>query len=363
MKRTNNVETNGSSQDKRRRLRLVSFRGIRGNFTEAAAIQHFETKSKEEINTKECVTFEEVFENVKNGCTDFGIVPIENSISGTLHNVYDELLNSSLYVVGECSRLEEHCLCVLPGTKIGSVKNILSHPAMFSQCSEFIKTLETNSEQKEIGHQSCWDTSAACKRISDGSLNDVAAICPRSAAEANNLVVLKSSIGNDENNETRYLLIASKPASKPEFVPYDRSTRMKTSIAVALANVPNALYRMVSCFGLRNINILKMESRPAVTAGSHTVFKKESSSSEESAVVSEEQQTPKKRPVPIIKHWDYIFYIDYEPDMEKDVNRNLMNSLEEFTLGVRNFGTYKQNLPDVITVNSPWKGLADISAM
>ena len=98
-----------------------------------------------------------------------------------------------------------------------------------------------------------------------------------------------------------------------------------------------------------------MESRPAITA-SHTVFKKENDH-------NSTDTTPNKKPVPIIKHWDYIFYIDFEPDMDPVVNSNLMKSLEEFTLGVRNFGTYQQNLPDVVTISSPWKGLADISAM
>jgi arogenate/prephenate dehydratase len=356
MKRATDDDGQNGSGDKRAKRMVVAFRGCPGNFTEAAALQHFNVSFREEVDTKGYVSFEGVFDAVKTG-TDFGIVPIENSVSGTLHNVYDELLNSSLYIVGECSRLEEHCLCALASTKMDSVQNIISHPAMFSQCSEFIKSLDnklTSTSEQQIVRQSFWDTSAACRKIVDGKLINTATICPKEAALANNLEILQECIGNDKNNETRYLIIAKMPASKPDPLPYDR-IRMKTSVAVALANVPNALFRTVSCFGLRSINILKMESRPAITA-SHTVFKKEGSA-------NPADTTPNKKPVPIIKHWDYIFYIDFEPDMDKEVNSNLMKSLEEFTLGVRNFGTYQQNLPDVINVSSPWKGLAEISAM
>ena len=128
----------------------------------------------------------------------------------------------------------------------------------------------------------------------------------------------------------------------------DSRIKMKCSIAVALKNEPNALFRMVSCFGIRSINIHKMESRPAATAAK-TTFK----ASLDDGSGGDDN---------VIKHWDYIFYVDFEPSWSKKINENLMNSLVEFSVGVRNFGTYMENLPDVVSLHSPWHGLTDLSA-
>ena len=334
----------GKAQPKRSRRNTVAFKGEPGNFTEAAAKQHFDRTYREEIDTRGFTSFLGVFNCVKEGSTDYGIVPIENSASGTLHSVYDELLNSELFVVGECSRLEEHCLCAPAGTTKEEITNIISHPAMFEQCSEFLSTLDAT---KQISREAFWDTSGACSKIKNSGHKNAAAICAREAAYAHRFTILEEGIGNDKNNETRYLLIARKEYELPELT-LDSRIKMKCSIAVALKNEPNALFRMVSCFGIRNINIHKMESRPAATAAK-TTFKatKDDGSDEDDNV---------------IKHWDYIFYVDFEPSWSKRINENLMNSLVEFSMGVRNFGNYVENLPDVVALHSPWHGVADLSA-
>ena len=157
---------NGANVESNKKIKkpTVAFKGMKFNFTEAAATQHFEATEGFEVETSPCNSFQEVFEHVKSSKANYGIVPIENSASGTLHSVYDELLNSELYVVGECSRIEEHVLCALPGTKLENVTQLLSHPAMYMQCSEFIETLDNNdndtNNKQRISRESFWDTSA-----------------------------------------------------------------------------------------------------------------------------------------------------------------------------------------------------------
>jgi len=337
------------AEAKKARRRTVAFQGEVGAFSEAAAKTHFDSVHSEEVDTQGCASFADVFASVKDGKTEYGIVPIENSASGTLHTIYDQLLNHALYIVGECTSIEEHVFCALPGAKVENITTVLSHPAMFDQCSEFLGSLDgarAAASSARIVHESHWDTAAACSKIEAEQLVNAAAISSREAAAAHKLDILEEAVGNDKNNETRYLLLSAVPYELPA-LSWQSRLKMKCSVAVALANAPNALFRMVSCFGLRNLNIVKMESRPATTAGK-TVFR----------------ANPKgegKGPPQSIKHWDYIFYVDFEPSWDTDVNDNLMRCLEEFSVGVRNFGMYRQNVPDVLAVHSPWHDVAELA--
>ena len=334
----------GGGAAKRSKRRSVAFQGEAGAFSEAAAIDHFQKIHGEEIDSQGHAEFGDVFVAVATGAFDFGIVPVENSASGTLHTVYDLLLNSSLSIVGECSSIEEHCLCAMPETAVGSLTSVLSHPAMFEQCSQFLKKLDADRGER-LTREAHWDTAAACTVVKEGKMAHAAAISSREAATRNGLKILESGIGNDKNNETRYLLVANKPFELPDSAWHAR-IKLKCSVAVALQNAPNALFRMVSCFALRNLNILKIESRPASTANA-TTFKGDCAPG-----------SPKRT----VKHWDYIFYIDYEPSWDQAVNDNMLRALKEFSVGVRSFGTYHQNLPDVVAVHSPWHGVAELAA-
>ena len=193
----------------------------------------------------------------------------------------------------------------------------------------------------------------ACEKIVSGKIANAAAICSREAASEYALDVLEEGIGNDKNNETRYLIIKKDEYTLPE-LNFDSRTRMKCSVAIALRNETNALFKMVSCFGLRSINIIKMESRPATTA-SNTKFITNAPSSKQNT----NNTTPQKKYS--VKHWDYLFYVDFEPSWDVKKHENLMENLKEFSMGVRNFGVYKQNLPDVLVVRSPWHGVGMLS--
>eukprot|EP00937_MAST-01D_sp_MAST-1D-sp2_P003438 g3438.t1 len=328
-----------AASSKRVKRRSVAFQGSSGAFSQDAAKEHFMRVHGEEVNSTGYIDFQAVFSAVEDGAAEYGIVPIENSASGTLHSIYDLLLNGSLHVVGECSAVEELCLCALPGTAKKDLVKVMSHAAMFQQCSQFLAKLDGDNGRRTVP-EALWDTAGACALIKEGGVKDAAAIASREAAGQHQLEILEAGIGNDKNNETRYLLLAKDPVELPDSAWHSR-IRLKSSVAIALQNVPNALFKMVSCFALRNLSIIKLESRPASTAG-ETVFR-----------ASGAAATSPKRTV---KHWDYIFYVDYEPSFDAEVNNNMLRSLQEFCVAVRSFGTYRQNLPDVVAVQSPWSG-------
>jgi prephenate dehydratase len=169
------------------------------------------------------------------------------------------------------------------------------------------------------------DSASACKRIHADALAGTAAIASKAAAELHTLSVLKKGIGNDVNNETRYLILSKPDPAKTLKTMTDgflqSSKRLKCSIAVSLKNETNALMKMVTCFALRELNIMKLESRPA------------------SSVFGGENPTGDA-----IKHWDLLFFIEFEPGYSQSINKAVMENLEEFCVWIREFGTYEQTV-------------------
>jgi arogenate/prephenate dehydratase len=314
---------------------VVSYEGQKGAYSEDAAIKLFQKQGFTTVTANGVQDFAGVFNAVSNGEAEFGIIPIENSSSGTLHRVYDMLLASSLYIHAECSFIEEHCLCVKPGVTEEQIETVLSHPEILLQCSEFMKKLETDSKHK-VKKELYWDTAGACAALAESASN-TAAIGSKRAAELNNLQILEAHIGNDKNNETRYLVLSKeKMVAVPEYQPqYNYDVKYKCSVAVALTNEANSIFKVISCFALRNLSVFKLESRPASSAPDWSELATSTSSGG-------------------VRHWDYLFYIDFEPAYSNEINDALMNNLKEFTIWVREFGVYQQNLATVEACRSPW---------
>lgn len=298
----------------------IAFLGSKGSYCETAPVKHFSRKGGDLV-TLDSPSYADACGKVE---VDFAVLPFENSSSGLIFNVFDILLGGSLCVVGECTSVEEHCLCALPGTDIKSVRNVMSHPHILNQCSNFIHQMESASPE-EIASTLYRDSASSCKRINAESLKGSAAIASKEAAKLHNLEILKEGIGNDKNNETRYLILSRPdPAKKLKNLEEDflhASKKLKTSIAVSLKNETNALMKMVTCFALRELNIMKLESRPA-----SSVFGGESPGGE------------------AVKHWDLLFFIEFEPAYDQAINKSLMNNLEEFCVWIRELGTYEQTV-------------------
>jgi prephenate dehydratase len=185
---------------------------------------------------------------VNAGPAGYGVLPIENSIGGSIHRNFDLLLEHHLPIVGEIELPVVHHLLALPGVTMERVRRIYSHPQALAQCDRFLRTLSG------VEVIATYDTAGSAKLIADEQMQDGAAIASARAAEVFGLVPLRSSIQDFEHNVTRFLIIGRRPLSA---APAD-----KTTIVFSLANEPGALFKALSVFALRGIDLTKLESRP-----------------------------------------------------------------------------------------------------
>jgi arogenate/prephenate dehydratase len=178
------------------------------------------------------------------------VLPIENSIGGSIHRNYDLMLEHDLPIVAETELSVVHNLLALPGIELSAIKRVFSHPQALAQCEMFLQTLPG------IEIVATYDTAGSAQMIRDGNLKDTAAIASARAAELFGLASLKTGIQDYADNITRFLLISRDPRGLG-------GTPDKTSIAFALHNAPGALFKALSVFALRDIDLTKLESRPA----------------------------------------------------------------------------------------------------
>jgi prephenate dehydratase len=271
----------------------VAFQGERGAFSEEAARRFF----GRDVEVDPCETFAETFARVASGESVAAMVPIENSLAGSINEVVDLLLEYRLPAVGEVFLPVEQCLMALPGTKLGDVHTVLSHPAALAQSSRFIKQIGAKTQ---VGH----DTAGSARIIRDEQLAGVAAIAAAPAAEIYGLDLLARGIQNETSNFTRFFAI--QPGGTPGAGP------KKTSLVLRLAHEPGALVRILSAFASQSLNLTKLESRPQKT-----------------------------RP------WEYVFYLDVEGDLESPAMQAAMAAVKEATSFLHVIGCYPAaRLPD-----------------
>src|SRR6185436_3117180 len=187
------------------------------------------------VETLPCKAFDDVFAAVAEQRVTHGVLPLENSIGGTIHRNYDLLVE--LDVV--------HCLQALPGTALADVKTVYSHPQALAQCEKYLKGLGVTVE-------AVYDTAGGAKLVSEQKLAGAAALASRRAAEVFGLEVLQEAVQDYEFNITRFAIIGGVP-------PKDAN---KTTIVFALRSTPGSLFKALSVFALRDINLTKLESRP-----------------------------------------------------------------------------------------------------
>ena len=243
-----------------------------------------------------CRSFEEVFAAVAEGRATLGILPMENSIGGSIHRNYDLLVEHELPIVGEVELPVEHCLLARPGTTMADLKVVYSHPQALAQCEQFLKRLEG------VEIIAVYDTAGGAKMVAEGSRTDAAAVASRRAAEVFGLGILEETIQDYAANITRFVLVGRTPA------PAGDAT--KTSVVFSLKSTPGALVKALSGFALRDINLSKLESRPI-------------------------------RGQP----WEYLFYVDVDAARQSlDCGRALTH-LGEFARWVRVLGSYRAWTP------------------
>jgi arogenate/prephenate dehydratase len=263
----------------------LAYQGEPGAYSEAAALQY----GGPHAETLPCPSFEDVFDAVSRKKATHGVVPLENSIGGTIHRNYDLLLDHDLTICGEVELDVVHCLQALPGTKVGDVKVVYSHPQALAQCERYLKDLGASVE-------AVYDTAGGAKLVAEKKLAGAAALASRRAADVFGLEVLQEAVQDFEYNITRFAIIGGAP-------PADAN---KTTIVFALPSTPGALFKALSVFALRDINLTKLESRPM-----------------------------RGRP------WEYLFYVEVDAPRSDLGCARALTHLAEFARWTRVLGTYK----------------------
>ena len=229
----------------------VAYQGEPGAYSEAAALQY----GGDHTETLPCKAFDDVFEAVEKKKATHGVVPLENSIGGTIHRNYDLLLDHDLPITAEVELDVVHCLQALPGTALGDVKVVYSHPQALAQCERYLRDLGVTVE-------AVYDTAGGAKLIAEQKQAGAAALASRRAAEVFGLNILQEAVQDYEFNITRFAIIGGQPNPDAN----------KTTIVFALPSTPGALFKALSVFALRDINLTKLESRPTKKGLGHYCF-------------------------------------------------------------------------------------------
>ena len=221
----------------------IAYQGVEGAYSEAAALLFNPT-----ADPVPRASFDEVFTAVQERQATHGILPIENTIAGTIHRNYDLMLEHELPIVAEVTHAIAHNLIVCPGTALDQVRRVYSHPQGLAQCERFLRTL------KDVEIVATYDTAGSAKMIKEGGLRDSAAIASERAAQIFGLKILETGIQDFADNFTRFLIISrdAVPLGTPD----------KTTIVFTVANEAGALFKALSVFALRDIDLTKLESRP-----------------------------------------------------------------------------------------------------
>ena len=262
----------------------VSFQGERGAYSEAAAKSFF----SEEINPIPCVTFSEVLEKTTKDKTEYSILPVENSLEGSVGESYDLLYSTSLNAIGEIYHRIEHCLIGIG--KLDEIDTVYSHPQALGQCRNFI-------EEHHIKTIPTYDTAGSVKIVKGINKKNCACIASIEASSIYEIPIISKNIANNQDNYTRFLILSKKKLSI--------AGNDKTSIIFSIKHEPGSLYRIIENFYKRDINLTKIESRP----------------------------TRKNA-------WEYNFYVDFEGNKNDAGISEILEKIKQETLFMKILGSY-----------------------
>jgi prephenate dehydratase len=263
----------------------VAIQGERGSFSHAALKRLLPA-----AQVVPCASSTEVFEKTSTGRVSAALIPIENSLAGSVAEHFDLLLAHSLYIQREFLLRIEHNLIAAPGVRFRDLRRVLSHPVALDQCRAFFR------KHRQVQAVPFYDTAGSVKYVTQHKLRDTAAIAGKQAAEEYGGKILQKSLEDNKQNFTRFFLISREHKVAPQ--------ANKTSIAFATRNVAGALFKALSVFALRDISLSKIESRPVPG-----------------------------------KPWEYVFYADLICGQEKRAQQALAH-LAEFAEFVKVLGIY-----------------------
>jgi prephenate dehydratase len=274
---------------------LIAFQGARGAFSEEAARKLVGLQTA----VLPCERFEDVFRSLKSGKVAGAVVPIENTLAGSVHENYDHLVNFEFPIVAETSVRIVHNLIVKKGVPFSKIRRAFSHPVALNQCLDFF------AQNPQIERIPFYDTAGSVKMIIEEGLADAAAIASSVAAEIYGGRILRRSIESDRQNFTRFFLLRTSQYARRHVTPPASHTTWKTSLVFSTRNVPGALFRALSAFALRDLSLTKIESRPLRG-----------------------------------KPWEYLFYVDFLGRVDTPNARNALHHLQELADFLRVLGCY-----------------------
>ena len=227
----------------------IAFLGKRGSYSHLAA-RNYATRYQEELVEISCASFDQVFAKVQNGEADYGVLPLENTTSGTINEVYDLLQHTDLSLVGELAYSIQHCVLVNGQHELSQIDTLYSHPQVIQQCSQFIHGLD------RVHIEYCESSSHAMQLVAGLNKPNIAALGSEEGGKLYGLTVLKRSIANQENNITRFIVIAKESHNVSPQI------HTKTLLLMSTGQQAGALVEALWVFKKHNINMTKLASRP-----------------------------------------------------------------------------------------------------
>jgi prephenate dehydratase len=264
----------------------IAFQGEHGAFSEEAILLGLGP----ETSRTPCRTFQEICLAVATDRVEAGLLPVENSTTGSIHTSYDLLLENELHIIGEFILPVRECAMLPPGVEVDTVRQVISHPQALEQCARWISTQHWEAVP-------VYDTAGAARILAQEKRPDRAAIASETAAKIYGLNIIARSIQDIQENYTRFLLLSkeNRPIGRPA----------KTSLIFATAHKPGALHACLNELAQRGINLNKIESRP-----------------------------DRKKP------WHYLFYMEFEGDTSDPRVAEALEAMRSHTEFLRQLGSY-----------------------
>ncbi|GLO59982.1 bifunctional chorismate mutase/prephenate dehydratase [Vibrio sp. MACH09] len=276
----------------RKPIARVAYLGSKGSYSHLASREYFSRKNTELIELN-CHHFKEVTKTVESGHADFGVLPIENTSSGSINEVYDLLQHTTLYIVGEITLPIEHCILADSDIRLEEIKTLYSHPQPHQQCSEFLSRL------KGVSLESCASTADAMKKVKEINSKDVAAIGNASSGKLYGLQQIQGNIANQTENHTRFIVVARKPVEVSAQIP------AKTTLIMSTSQEAGSLVKTLLVLQKYDINMRKLENRPIIG-----------------------------------NPWEEMFYVDLEAHLESESMQQAISELTQITRHLKVLGCY-----------------------
>jgi chorismate mutase/prephenate dehydratase len=279
----------------------VAYLGGQGSYSQLACHKYFSRRPGKLVELG-CLSFNEITNKVETGQADFGLLPIENTCSGSINEVYDLLQHAQVSIVGELTQAVEHCLVAKPEVTVDDIKTIYGHPQPFAQCSQFISTLE--------GIQLAFSDSTSGALKEAAADNTGAAIASEDAAKKAGLAVLVPNLANQEQNHSRFIVVARKAVKVTKQIP------TKTTLIIATKQSAGALADALMIFKEHHINLVKLESRPVPG-----------------------------------NPWEEVFYVDLEANIDTPEVKKALVLLKEVTAYIRVLGCYQSETLNAVKIS------------